>query len=146
MFKQILVPVDLNEPEFSRQAIEVAAREARQGQGEIHLMTVMPGVSSPLVADFFDQSAIHKAHEAVKTQLKAFAADQLPSDVAHSLSVHEGQPADRILFQARHIKADLIIMTAHHRSHLSEVLLGSNSSRVVERAACSVLIMRPGKS
>jgi len=142
MFKKILVPVDLNEPEFSSQAIEVAVREARLGQGEVHIMAVMPGFSSPLVADYFDADTVARARESVKTQLQQFAVDQLPTDIPHSLSVHEGQPADRILHQAKHVQADLIIMKAHNRPHIEEMLLGSNSARVVERAHCSVLILR----
>ena len=145
MFKRILVPVDLNEPDFSESAVEMAIREARLDKGEIHVMTVMPGFNSPLVAGYFDADAVEKAREAVKAQLKSFAANRLPADLPHSLSVHEGQPADRIIHQAEHMGADLIILTAHHRSHLQEVLLGSNASRVVERAACSVLILRGGK-
>ncbi len=146
MYKHILVPVDLNEPEFSTGAIGEAVSRAREGQGEVHLMTVLPGFSSPLVADYFEAGAVDRATESVKTQLKDLAAQRIPADVAHSLSVHEGQPADRILFQARHFQADLIVMTAHHRRPLEEVLLGSNSSRVVERATCSVLILRGEQS
>lgn len=146
MFKRVLVPIDLNEPDFSKGAIEAAIREARLDEGEIHLMAVMPGFNSPLVAGYFDASAVEKARNAVKEQLKAFAASSVPKDLHYSLSVHEGQPADRIIFQAKHIGADLIVLTAHHRSHLQEVLLGSNASRVVERAACSVLILRGGKN
>ncbi len=142
MFKHILVPVDLNEPEFSKKAIEVAVREARLSKGEIHVMAVMPGFSSPLVADYFDAATVARARESVKAQLKQFAVDQLPTDITHSLSVHEGQPADRILHQAKHIQADLIIMKAHNRRHIEEMLLGSNSARVVERAHCSVMILR----
>jgi nucleotide-binding universal stress UspA family protein len=36
----------------------------------------------------------------------------------------------------------MIIMSAHHRSRLDSALLGSNSARVVERAQCSVMILR----
>lgn len=145
MFKHILVPVDMNEPAFSEEAMQFALREARLNQGEIHVMTVLPGVGSPLVANYFEPEALERARGAVKTQLEEFVAYQAPDDVKHSLSVHEGHPANRILSHARAMNADLIVMTAHHRGHLESALLGSNSSRVVERADCSVLILRsPG--
>lgn len=146
MYKHILVPIDLNEPAFSAGAIDEAISRAREGQAEVHLMTVLPGFSSPLVADYFEAESVDRATESVKAQLKGLASKRIPADVAHSLSVHEGQPAERILFQAGHFQADLIIMTAHHRHHLEAVLLGSNSSRVVERASCSVLILRGEQS
>lgn len=142
MFKNILIPVDLEEPAFSRPALEVALRELDRSGGNIHLMTVIPGFASPLVATFFDPAVVDKAHKAVDQHLIDFAAQELPEDVHHSLSVHQGHPAERIVQQAQKMKADLIIMSAHHRGRLDSALLGSNSARVVERAQCSVLILR----
>ncbi|WP_210394606.1 universal stress protein [Motiliproteus sediminis] len=143
MFKHILIPVDVEEPQFSEQAIAVALREVDSEGGEIHLMTVIPGFSSPLVASYFKKSAVDKAHEAVEQHLVDFAKAHLPEGVHYNLSVHQGNPAERIIKQARRMDADLIVMTAHHRSKVDHVLLGSNSSRVVERAGCSVLVLRP---
>ncbi|WP_339890809.1 universal stress protein [Neptuniibacter pectenicola] len=142
MFKQIIVPVDIEEPSFSDKAIELALRELDSG-GCIHLMTVIPGFNSPLVASYFKKSAVEKAHEAVEKQLQALAEEKLLPEVNRTLSVHQGNPAERIIKHALRCNADLIIMTAHHRGKVDHVLLGSNSSRVVERAGCSVLVLRP---
>tara|TARA_R110001583_G_scaffold13663_6_gene58252 strand:- start:402 stop:833 length:432 start_codon:yes stop_codon:yes gene_type:complete len=142
MFKQILVPVDLEEPEFSKVALDLALREIDREGGTIHLMTVIPGFTSPLVASYFKKSAVKKAHAAVDQHLLDYAEQKLPADVKHALSVHQGNPAERIIKQAKKINADLIIMTAHHRNVVDHALLGSNSARVVERAGCSVLVLR----
>jgi len=142
MFKNILIPVDLEEPAFARPAIEVALRELDRDTGTLHLMTVIPGFASPLVASYFDPAVVHKAHEAVDQHLLDFARQELPDDVRHHLTVHQGHPAKRIVEQAEKVHADLIVMSAHHRGRLDHALLGSNSSRVVERAHCSVLILR----
>lgn len=142
MFKTILIPVDLEEPAFAEPAIEVALRELDRNGGHIHLMTVMPGFVSPMVAAFFDPAMVKKAHQEVDRHLVEYAAKQLPADVPHTLSVHQGHPAERIIKEAQTIDADLIIMSAHHRGRLDHALLGSNSARVVERAQCSVLILR----
>nr|WP_067292458.1 universal stress protein [Marinobacterium profundum] len=142
MFKTILIPVDLEEPAFAQPAIAMALRELDPNGGTLHLMTVMPGFASPLVASYFDPAVLKKAHEGVNRHLVEFAAKQLPADVTHRLSVHQGNPAERIIKQAAAINADMIIMSAHHRSRLDSALLGSNSARVVERAQCSVMILR----
>ncbi|WP_020684003.1 universal stress protein [Marinobacterium rhizophilum] len=142
MFKTILIPVDLEEPAFAEPAIAVALRELDRDGGHIHLMTVMPGFVSPMVASFFDPAVLAKAHKAVDQHLVEYAATHLPADVAHTLSVHQGHPAERIIKEAAAINADLIIMSAHHRGRLDSALLGSNSARVVERAQCSVLLLR----
>ena len=143
MFKTIIVPVDIEEPAFSDKAIELALSEVDQEGGTIHLMTVIPGFNSPLVASYFKKSAVEKAHQAVEKELQDLAHKMLPAEVHRTLSVHQGNPAERIIKQANISKADLIIMTAHHRSKVDHVLLGSNASRVVERASCSVLVLRP---
>ena len=143
MFKEILIPVDLEEPEFSQSALELGLREMDKQGGTIHLMTVIPGFTSPLVASYFRKKDVEKAHAAVDQHLIDYANDKLPEDVRRKLSVHQGNPAERIVKQAKKIDADLIIMTAHHRNAVDHVLLGSNSSRVVERAGCSVLVLRP---
>jgi len=144
MFKPIVIPIDLEEPQFSDQAIALALREVDRDGGKLHLMTVIPGFSSPLVASYFKKSAVEKAHQAVEQHLIDFTQQQLPDGIARTLSVHQGNPAERIVKQAKRVGADLIIMTAHHRGKVDHALLGSNSARVVERAACSVLVLRPG--
>ena len=53
MFKKVLVPVDLGEPAFSQQALALALREVRDNQAELHLVTVVPGYSNPIVAGYF---------------------------------------------------------------------------------------------
>ncbi|WP_207061172.1 universal stress protein [Motiliproteus sp. SC1-56] len=142
MFKKILIPVDLEEPQFSDRAIALGLREVDREGGDIHLMTVIPGFSSPLVASYFKRSDVKKAHEAVDQHLIDFAHEKIPADVHRTLSVHQGNPAERIIKQAKRLGADLIIMTAHHRGKVDHVLLGSNSQRVVDRAPCSVLVLR----
>ncbi len=63
-------------------------------------MTVIAGFASPLVATFFAPATVDKAHKAVGQHLIDFAAQDLPEDVHHSLSVYQGHPAQRIVRQA----------------------------------------------
>jgi nucleotide-binding universal stress UspA family protein len=53
-----------------------------------------------------------------------------------------GKPADEILTVAKQHKADLIMTGAKGLGAISRVLLGSVSTRVVQHAACSVLVVR----
>jgi len=60
--------------------------------------------------------------------------------------VHEalrlGKPADEILKVAKQHKADVIITGAKGLNAIGRVLLGSVSTRVVQHATCSVLVVR----
>lgn len=142
MFKKVLVPVDLGEPDFSKQALELAMREVRDNDAELHLITVVPGYGNALVAGYFSEADHSKAVKKVAKQLKQFAAEKLPARVKPLLKVYEGSPAESILRHIKRKEIDLVLLAAHHRSRLDEFLLGSVSARVAERARCSVLLLK----
>ncbi|MHB8882485.1 MAG: universal stress protein [Thermodesulfovibrionales bacterium] len=56
--------------------------------------------------------------------------------------IRQGNPATEILSAAKKIKADLIITGSHGRHGAGKFLLGSVSSKIVEHAACSVLVVK----
>ncbi|HXC66594.1 MAG TPA: universal stress protein, partial [Nitrospiraceae bacterium] len=53
-----------------------------------------------------------------------------------------GRPAEEIMEVASKHKADLIVMGAKGLDAISRFLLGSVSTRVVQHANCSVLVVR----
>ncbi len=53
-----------------------------------------------------------------------------------------GKPADKILTVAKQHKADLIIIGAKGLGAIGRILFGSVSTRVVQHATCSVLVVR----
>lgn len=55
----------------------------------------------------------------------------------------EGQAAAAIVHQAKHMKADMIVMGIHGRSALRHMLLGSVAEKVVRTVPCPVLTIRP---
>ena len=142
MFNKVLVPVDLAEPEFTREAIELALRELRDGAQELHMITVVPGFSNSLVASYFSQKDHNKAVEEVARQFYQEAASMLPSNIEPILKVFEGSAAEMINRYIKQNAIDLVIMRAHHRNKLGEFLLGSVSARVAERAKCNVLLIK----
>jgi len=54
-----------------------------------------------------------------------------------------GEPAAEILEVARGRGADLIVVGTHGRTGLEHALMGSIAERVVRRAHCPVLTVRP---
>jgi nucleotide-binding universal stress UspA family protein len=53
-----------------------------------------------------------------------------------------GKPADELLTEAKQEKVDVIVTGAKGLGAIGRVLLGSVSTRVVQHAACSVLVVR----
>ena len=142
MYTSILLPIDLEATDFSAPAIRQALELIEPYKGCLHLMAVIPGFNSPLVASYFDQKAVNRAHQSVDQHLRDYAASVIPEGIKYELSVHQGQIAERIVFQAERSSTQLIIMAAHHRGTIESVLLGSNTARVVEKSHCSVMVLR----
>ena len=141
MFKNILMPIDLQETHLAAKAVKIAIDEARKHGADIHVMTVMPGFSMPVVATFFPDNAMKKAMKEIGTELKRYLAANFPNDVKTRPHIDEGNPAERILALSKEVKADLIIIPSHAKS-LGQVFLGSVAAKVVEHANCSVMVIK----
>ena len=143
MYKQILVPVDLNEKGFSDRAIELAVWHAKQSDAKVHLLNVLPGIHMSMVASYFPEDAAKKMKQDVEHQLKAFASQHIHDDVLYQVHIAEGKPYKTILNYAEKLAADLIIMPSHKRSKLDNAVLGSVASRVVQASPVHVLVVKP---
>ncbi len=65
--------------------------------------------------------------------------------VKHHEVVEVGVPHREIVSKAEEEKADLIVMSTHGRTGLEQIMLGSVTAKVVARATCPVLSIRPPK-
>jgi nucleotide-binding universal stress UspA family protein len=56
--------------------------------------------------------------------------------------IRQGSPADEILKAAEKMKADIIVTGSHGRHGAQKFLLGSVTSKVIDHAACNVLVVK----
>ncbi|MEM7731676.1 MAG: universal stress protein [Pseudomonadota bacterium] len=140
MYSDILVPVDLGQPEASRKAVFAARRIANDKEAVLHLLSVVQPLDS-FTSTFFPDGFTHNATEAAQKALHAFSeAEDLDGFKIHHIVAH-GAIYDQILDMAEKVGASLIVM-ASHRPELKDYLLGPNSAKVVRHANCSVMIVR----
>lgn len=142
MFKEILLPVDLQETKLSERAVACAKDLAQRYDSAITVLTVIPDFGLPLVASYFPESALRQAREDVTKELKKFVADRFGATPPIKSSVRQGSPHKAIVSYAGEHGIDLIIMPSR-ANDLSKKFLGSSTSHVVDRAECSVLVVRP---
>jgi nucleotide-binding universal stress UspA family protein len=57
--------------------------------------------------------------------------------------VETGTPYNKIVTKAEDEKADLIVMSTHGRTGIEQIMMGSVTARVVARAGCPVLSIKP---
>jgi nucleotide-binding universal stress UspA family protein len=83
--------------------------------------------------------------QAVRTQLEEFSVKNL-SDVPKLVTkMIMGRPFVEIIQYARDQAIVMIVLATHGRSGLKHVLMGSVAERVVRKAPCPVLSVRPNQ-
>ena len=143
MYKHILVPVDLSDPELAKPALATAVMMVTQSGGTIRLINIMP-LTPVMLAEYvpadFESQQRKSAEEALAIVAKETGLD--PARV--SSVVRQGGIYQEILEEANAMKADLIVMTSHRpqRPAVRTYFLGSNAGHVVRYAKCSVLVVR----
>lgn len=140
MYKHILLPIDLGQPQASDKALKSARQIARDYGAVLHVMNVVAPLDS-LTSSLFPRNYTRKMTDTAQARLHEYteAADLEGMDVQHIIA--HGAIYDQILAMAKQTKADLIVM-ASHRPELSDYLLGPNAAKVVRHARCSVMVVR----
>jgi len=79
-----------------------------------------------------------------RDHLEKFCADEL-SDLGCQpiVQVVAGRPFAEIIGYSRANNVDLIVMATHGRGAIAHMLLGSTTEKVVRKAPCAVLTVRP---
>jgi nucleotide-binding universal stress UspA family protein len=140
IYKNILVPVDLAEPDIAKPAIEAACAMARQSGGTVRIVNVLP-MTPVMLAEYvppdFDVQQRKTAEDAIATITRdcGLESGRVTGVVRQGGIYHE------VLEEAAAINADLIVMTSH-RPAMRTYFLGSNAGHVVRYARCSVLVVR----
>lgn len=141
MYKEILLPIDLNNVDSQAKAVETAIGLARAFGSRVHVQTIVPDFGMSIVASYFPEGFETKALENAKQALHAFVKRTFPEDVPVQHIVGHGSIYQEILRCAKEVGAELIVM-ASHRPDLEDYLIGPNASRVTRHADCSVLVVR----
>lgn len=144
MFRKILLPIDVAEPEIAKEAIEAATALAKAFGSHLRLIHVTSPVvvASPMAVipqAVYDQLGVYE-----KSELERIAASiDRPKGTVDAV-VRIGGVYPELLAEATQWPADLIIVGAHKRS-MATYLLGSTAAAIVRHASCTVMVVRSGK-
>lgn len=142
--ERILLPTDFSE--FAAPAVEYACEFAKRFGAELHLLHVIEE-AAPLVlpeagATGWVRDYAERAEKWARAQLAGMPGD-LAAGVRVVRATRQGPAFLEIIRYAREKGCDLIVMGTHGRSGLAHVLMGSVAERVVRKAPCPVLTIRP---
>ncbi len=131
--QRILCPIDFDR--ISIPALELAVSMARQNNGRIYLLYIIPRVETRrLSADI---------KEVATDSLRGVARKWLQGKVPYEIIVRTGVPVSGVLKAEAEFSVDLVVMSTHGRTGKKHTLLGSVAEQVVRRSICPVLTTRP---
>lgn len=142
MFKNILVPLDLQNRSTAEKALRLLSNYVDNPEARINIMTVLPGLHIPLLSSHLPADAVQNAMAALRSELTELLAEQAPELENCRVHVAEGVAHKEIIKASSQFESDLIIMPSHNHNRVENILIGSVTSRVVEKAKCSVLVVR----
>lgn len=144
--KKILVPTDFSKP--ATLASDVAVDIARKAGGEVILLHVVEGAGSSSIniegeatyeGSWEDKIFTLKMIEKAKKQMVKFAADPRFNDVKVRQELRMGSPFHGMNAIITERKVDLVVMGTAGRSDLEQMIIGSNTEKVVRHSHCPVL-------
>jgi nucleotide-binding universal stress UspA family protein len=137
MYQKILVPVDGSD--HSMRALKEAINLAKMTDGKITLMHVNRR-ESPM------SRSSNSKDEIIQSNGKSILAADKKIVEAEGLSVDtimaEGKVAEEIVRTAKEGSFDLVIIGARGLSRVEEIMLGSVSCGVAEKAPCPVIVTK----
>lgn len=122
--------------EHSKHALEEAAELAADGAGEVTIVSVVPQVEARASKAGGHRWLAPHAHQDVAIAHRYLAERGVEAE----MKMAYGDPADEIRKEAAAGGYDFIIVGSHGRGAVGQVLLGSVSKTLLEKAPCPVLV------
>lgn len=144
--KTILVPTDFSKT--AQTAADVAASIAKKSKAEIILLHVVEEIEegsfnvegeATAFGSWEDRIFTVKMIQKSKQQLSAVAEALMQEGIIVRQLLRVGTPYHGIQAIITEHKADLVVMGTNGKSPLEEILIGSNTEKVMRRSTCPVL-------
>lgn len=143
--RKIIAPTDLSK--LSRSAVRYALEMAMEQGAEVIVYHVISedgewfGKDDRLnPASAFLPQMKERLHEFIRENFAEFAGKVKITEV-----VEAGVPYNQIVKKAEAENGQMIVMSTHGRTGFEQIMLGSVTAKVVARASCPVLSIRPTK-
>lgn len=143
MIKKILCPVDFSE--FTNETFEYAATIAKKFNAELHLLHVIPNLNyfTPYESFLTPENLVAIERNIEQEVEKDFNKLLQGAGIEAKKVVRTGITFIEIIDYVKNENIDLIVMGTHGRSGIEHILIGSVAEKVVRKAPCPVLTVRP---
>lgn len=138
----VLLPVDLQNREAAFSEIIKALVYLGDRPVCIHFMSILPGKPVPLIGVSLPSDELQSVLSVLEEELLCLINEAAPALENFTIKVSEGKVFKEILNYAKEVQPDLIVLPSHSHSKVENILIGSVTAKVVEKANCSVLVVR----
>ncbi len=143
MFKKIVCPIDFSE--FTNEIVAYAAGIAKKFNAELHLLHIIPNLNyfTPYES-FLTPENLVAIENNINTEVERdFDKIIKGIDIQVKKITRTGITFVEIIDYVKTEGIDLIVMGTHGRSGIEHILIGSVAEKVVRKAPCPVLTVRP---
>lgn len=138
--RNILVPIDFSENSF--QALDFGYLLASQNRATLHLLNSIEAVSTLRKYSLVEDRSECMTEECVKEEFARFI-EKLPKGLVEIIQVvRVGKPHEQILEYAREKKVDMIVISSHGWTGLTNLLIGSVTNKVLKQSEIPVLCLK----
>lgn len=137
--RRILAATDFSD--YSGEAVDYAVNLAKFFGAELYLLHVF---QNPFLSNVSQLDAVvEELKNEASRRLLSFSERLQDRGVKVIPVFKEEVPFVQILKTSEEVEADLIVLGTHGHTGLDHLLMGSVAERVVQRASCPVLTVRP---
>ncbi|MBM4032730.1 MAG: phosphomannomutase/phosphoglucomutase [Planctomycetes bacterium] len=132
---------------YAAHALPYALGMARDHGAELHVLHVVStpelAVQFDVAGPVFDANLLAELERSAEDQLGKVLPAEVRRELSVTLAVRRGAAFVEIVRYAREEGIDLIVLATHGRTGLRHALFGSVAEKVVRKALCPVLSVRP---
>ncbi len=148
--ERILVPIDFSD--MTGRVLDYAGFLAREFDAVLEILYILhvPHFTEastwlePVISPSIEQDVTRQLEDTVDKKMEGLAASCRDKGFSVEAKIRNGVPFSEILAEAEEANADMIVMGSQGRTGISHFLVGSVAERVMRRAHCSVLVVKPG--
>lgn len=143
--RKVLFTTDFSE--YAAHALPYALDAARDHRAELHVLHVVPTPEFTTQLDVagpaFDAAALVELERIAQDRIAQVVPDAVAGELRIVPAIRRGHAFVEIVRYAREQAIDLIVLATHGRTGLRHALFGSVAEKVVRKAPCPVLSVRP---
>jgi universal stress protein A len=139
--KRILAPTDLTSE--GREAIDYAVTLASRFAAELILLHVYEAKGSREYSlNVLDDTIVDDNRERAEDALRKLCTEISQAYPHCDMCFRSGIPNEEIVFAARDLDADLIVISAHNHHWYMHLIGRTDAEKIMRRATCPVMVVR----